>query len=60
MNTVRTVVIGRLLCAAILSIAAGVLAFYGRDGWGWFLFIAIWLGAITASSKSDGSSKVID
>lgn len=60
MSSVRTVIIGRLLCAAILSIAAGVLAFYGREGWGWCLFIALWLGAITASETKDGKSRVDD
>lgn len=58
MSSVRTVIIGRLLVAAILSIAAGVLALNGRDGWGWFLFIALILGAITATEKSDGSARV--
>lgn len=34
-----------LLClpSIICAVAAGVLAFYGKEGWGWFLAISLFL-----------------
>lgn len=53
MRAVILVVIGRLLAAIVCAVVGGVLAYEGKDGWGWFLFAAVWLGAIGASSSPD-------
>lgn len=29
------------ICSFVCAIIAGILAFYGKDGWGWFIFLAI-------------------
>lgn len=58
MSTTRILIIARLLVSAICATIAGCLAFQGKDGWGWFLIATIWMGAITVSSKSDGSAEV--
>lgn len=52
MKPITLVVVGRMLVAAALAIAAGLLAYEGKAGWGWFLFSAAYLGAITASEKN--------
>lgn len=34
------------LPSTICLLVAAVLAFYGRDGWGWFLFGALVFGGV--------------
>jgi hypothetical protein len=52
MKPITLVVIGRMLVATACAATAGLLAYEGKTGWGWFLFAAAWLGAITASEKA--------
>jgi hypothetical protein len=56
-NVVTLVVIGRLLASIACTIVSGALAYEGKEGWGWFLFAAVWLGAITASSGKESAIK---
>lgn len=53
MSIIRSVVIGRMLAALACILVAGKLAFIGKDGWGWFLFSAVILGSVTASSSDE-------
>lgn len=53
-----TALILRIILVAVCFLVSAVLAYRRTEGWGWCLFVALWLGAVTASSKSDGSSKV--
>lgn len=53
MNAVVAVAIGRLAVASICAAGSAYLAIHGITGWGWFLFAAIWLGAITASDSKN-------
>lgn len=57
MSAVATLVVGRLVVAAICAATAGYLALKGLTGWGWFLFAAIWLGAISVSSSKEKVSE---
>lgn len=41
--------LGSLICVA----AAAVLCFYGKDGWGWFLFVAVCLHSSWDTSDDD-------
>ena len=38
-------------CMAIF--VAGYLAFYGKDGWGWMIFLAICIGSTSFKYKND-------
>lgn len=42
-----TLIILRLTCALVMSAGAVLLAYEGKDGWGWLLFGALILGGIT-------------
>jgi hypothetical protein len=59
MKATALVIVGRTLAAIACVLAAGLLAYEGKLGWGWFLFAAVWLGAITATegvgNKVEGS-----
>jgi hypothetical protein len=43
--------VAQLACILSLSIA-GYLAFYDKDGWGWFLFVACLTSVSTKTTKS--------
>lgn len=34
----------RYVILAIIVISAAYLAYYGKDGWGWFIFLALMIG----------------
>lgn len=44
------------ICAMLFAITSGVLAFYGKDGWGWFLIAAI-MCCHTLKYKKDKTGK---
>ena len=46
------VAILRVIASIICLICAYGLLRDGKDGWGWFLFVGLWLGAITLSGSS--------
>jgi uncharacterized membrane protein HdeD (DUF308 family) len=51
--TAITIIIMRLVVAAIFAAGAVWLADQGKDGWGWCVFAAIVLGCVTTTSKGD-------
>lgn len=51
-------VIARLLVAGICTGVAGMLAYGGKAGWGWFLFAALILGCVTVTTTKTGDAKV--
>ena len=40
-------------CSFVCVIIAGILAFYGKDGWGWFIFLAIVISCIEIDFKDE-------
>ena len=44
--------LARLICCALCLVIAYGLAREGKDGWGWFLFVALYLGAFTVKVDS--------
>ena len=44
-------VVMRLVAASIFAVGAVWLASEGKDGWGWCIVAAIWLGAVTIEGK---------
>jgi hypothetical protein len=53
MNIVTTLIVFRLTIAAIFAGGAIYLAIDGKDGWGWFVFAALVLGAITVEGVNE-------
>lgn len=53
MNIVTTLIVFRLIVAAIFAGGAIYLAIDGKDGWGWFVFAALVLGAITVEGVNE-------
>jgi len=52
MDKIRILIIGRLLAASVCFSVSGILAYSSIDGWGWFLFIGLLMGAITIEDGS--------
>lgn len=51
-NTLFFILILMRGVACCLSVAGAVyLAYHGKDGWGWLIFLALVLGGITVSTK---------
>jgi ABC-type phosphate transport system permease subunit len=51
-NTLLFVLILGRMIACCLSVAGAVyLAYHGKDGWGWLIFLALVLGGISVSTK---------
>jgi hypothetical protein len=46
-----TLIVMRLLASCILAGGSVWLAYHDKEGWGWMLFGAIWLGSITMTTK---------
>ncbi len=44
--TEQLLVVLRLLASCIFAVGSIYLAAEGKEGWGWFIFASIWLGAI--------------
>lgn len=53
MNMVTTLIVFRLIVAAIFAGGAIYLAMNGKDGWGWFIFAALVLGAINVEGVKE-------
>lgn len=51
-NLVLAIIVARSLGAITAISGAIFLAWHGKDGWGWLIFIALWLGAITVEKSS--------
>lgn len=50
-NLVLAVIITRSLAAMAAIAGAVFLAWHGKEGWGWLIFLALWLGGITVSDS---------
>lgn len=48
--TVFSIVVARLLCCSLCLVIAYGLAREGKDGWGWFLFVALCLGSFSVKT----------
>ncbi len=44
-------ILGRCAAAAVAIGGATFLAYHGKDGWGWLVFVAIILGGVTVNGK---------
>lgn len=44
-------VIACQLCALVLVVGAVVLAYHGKQGWGLFLIVALFMGSISVTRK---------
>lgn len=46
---------------AILCAGAGAyLCYLGKDGWGWFLFVAVMFGVTVTHHKKDGEKEEVE
>lgn len=51
MTNLTICLIGRLACCALATSGAIYLASQGLDGWGWLIFLALYLGSILVTDK---------
>ena len=54
---ITVLVVIRLLAACIFAVGAVWLASEGKEGWGWCVFAAIFLGGVTIETKERRESK---
>lgn len=53
-NTVFAVaIVGQAASTLAAVVSAAVLAYHGRDGWGWFVFLALCIGCYSLKTKGD-------
>lgn len=55
-NLVALVITLRVIAGIVALICSFMLAKDGKSGWGWMLFVALWLGAVTVGSGEDGDT----
>lgn len=48
-NLVLAIIVARSIASIAAICGAIFLAWHGKEGWGWLIFIALWLGAINVS-----------
>lgn len=56
MNTNTMIVLAvffKCLVAITAIVCGGYLLFEGKDGWGWFLVVAILTGGVTVNAKDE-------
>jgi len=51
------IILLRILLSAFTIGISGYMLYIGKDGWGWFLFVGLWLGAISNSKDDEEEDK---
>ena len=51
------IILLRILLSAFTIGISGYMLYIGKDGWGWFLFVGLWLGAISYDNDSEKESE---
>jgi hypothetical protein len=52
----RFIILLRILLSAFTIGISGYMLYIGKDGWGWFLFVGLWLGAVSYGDDSEKES----
>ncbi len=53
------VIILRIIACMIGLVSASIVALQGKEGWGWILFVSLWLGAISLDTDKEDIDQTI-
>ncbi len=53
LNVLALALVLRTIAAIVAIVVAGYLAYHGKDGWGWMIFLAICIGSTSYKYTND-------
>ena len=53
LNVLALAIFMRGMATCLAIVGAGYLAYHGKDGWGWLIFLAICLGSVSYKYTPD-------